>query len=735
MNRIFQAEWIKARRSNGVCATAFSKAFQVKKKIAHAELSLTAHGVFVAQLNGARIGADVLAPGWTVYDKRLQYRTYDVTALLKAGENSLSVGVGRGWLFHKVKYWAGPGLGPDEAALLCALTVTYADGSEVCICSGSDWQTEKTQITYNDMYNGETLDLTKKPGARSNAVTVQYQKDQLIPSEGEPILEQERFPGQTLIVTPKGETVIDFGQEITGYVELTVDAPKGTEIRLQHFEVLDKDGNVYTENLRSAKAIYTVISGGKRVTVKPQYTFYGFRYIQVIGLERPDPKDFTGIAVYSGMKRTGQFACADPLLNRFYENVVWGQKGNFLDVPTDCPQRDERLGWTGDAEVFCRTAAINFDVRAFFDKWMNDIAADQLDGAVPHVCPLIWKREPGACASPAWADVAVVVPWELYCAYGDRDRLARQLPTMKRWIDFMLSKCREKARGTDAAFAHPWTDGGFGDWLSQDKEDTQDAMGRTDRGLIATAYLAYDLAILIKVYRLFGKDPSYYEYAYEHAVAFFRAEYMENGRMKQDTQTAAVLALVFGLTDDPAATGQQLIEDVKRHGRLTTGFVGSTYLLDALTMAGADELAVDLLLNKKCPSWLYPVTMGATTVWERWDGIFPDGSFSTPGMNSFNHYAYGSVFSWMFRRLVGINPVETAPGYQKIRFAPAPDARIPWANASIETDFGVVAAAYKKTPKGWRFTFTVPDGCAAEAVVGGKTHTLHAGENTFLTRD
>ena len=732
MNRIFSADWIKSKRNNRLCATDFFRAFTVKGAVEKATLSLTAHGVFIAWLDGVRVGEDILAPGWTVYQKRHQYMTYDVTDLLRDGDNELTVGVGRGWFFHQSKEHASKSLKSDEAALICALTIRYADGSEDVILSDDQWQTRRSRVVYNDIYNGETLDLSARAGQASPAVTVTYPKDVLIPAEGAPIREQERILGQKLITTPKGETVIDFGQEVTGYVEFTAKAPRRTKVTLQHFEMLDRDGNVYLENLRSAKEQFTVVSNGKAFTAKPQYTFYGFRYIQVIGLQDVDPAAFTAIAVHSEMKRTGYFSCANDLLNQFAHNVLWGQKGNFLDVPTDCPQRDERLGWTGDCEMFCRTAAINYDVRQFFDKWYNDVAADQHeDGMIPHVVPNCHRFIGNNAGSPAWDDVATVLPWELYVAYGSKKRLRRQFPTMKKYVDGMIDRCRDKDAPANEEFARPWTTGGYGDWLSLEDLSREHGVGETDRGLIATAYLAYGLQTVIKASQILGYDCAWYEYVLTQVRRFFQNEYMENGRMKQDLQTAMVLALIFGLTDDPDETGKQLAENVRRLGRLTTGFIGATHLLDALTLAGEDTLAVDLLLRTEYPSWLYAVTMGATTVWERWNGMYPDGRFATPDMNSFNHYAYGSVFSWMFRRLAGISPVEAAPGYAAIRFAPAPDARIPWVRASLEIDRGTVASCYEKCGDGWRFTFTVPAGSTASAELFGKTYALHPGENTL----
>lgn len=734
MEKIFNAKWIKSKANNKDAATDFYRAFTVGENVKKAELLITAHGVFEAFINSKRVGTDVLMPGWTVYKKRLQAISYDITDLVKTGENEIKVGVGKGWFFHASEVWGNKDLKPDEAALICALTVIYADGKEDIIYSDKSWLTAKSNIVYNNMYNGETLDLTLTPAKRKPALEIEYKKDILIPLEGERIVENERFVGAKTITTPKGETVIDFTQEVTGYVEFTACAPKGAKIIIKHFEMLDKDGNVYTENLRSAKATYTVISNGEPFKVKPSYTFYGFRYIQVIGLDSVKAKDFTAIAVHSEIKKTAEFTCSEPLLNQFVHNVVWGQKGNFLDIPTDCPQRDERLGWTGDAAMFSRTAAINFNVKKFFNKWLNDLAADQdEDGSLPHVCPHVtpyWKNEKKYNPSPAWDDVAVVAPWEMYVAYGDIEILKTHYSLMKKWVDYMIMRCKENGRGN---IKHPWTDGGYGDWLSLEDLNKEEAGSETDKGLIATAYMAYCLKTLIKVNAVLGYDSAEYEKVLENTLAFFRSEYMQNGKMKQETQTAAVLSIVFGLTDNLAETGKQLCENVKKHGRLTTGFIGSTYLLDALTMAGEDKTAMDLLLRKEYPSWLYPVTMGATTIWERWNGIFPDGRFANAGMNSFNHYAYGSVFAWMFRRLAGISPAESEPGYKKIVFAPAPDERIPWVKSSIDTAYGTVKSAYEKTENGWNFVFTVPENCSAEALIHGKTYALKAGENKITS--
>ena len=730
MNSIFSANWIKSKTNFGKCATDFCRSFSVGSNLRSATLSLTAHGVFVPFLNGGRVGNDILAPGWTVYTKRHQYLTYDLTDLLREGENDLVVGVGRGWFFHGNPSWGSKGLKPDQAALIASIELEYEDGTTELILTDESWTVKKSVVKFNDIYDGETVNLAAAESLPKNAVIVNYHKEQLIPAEGEPIHEIERINGEKLIITPKGEKVIDFGQEVTGYVEFSAEMPRGKKITLQHFEMLDKDGNVYTENLRSAAERFAVVSGGGTFTVKPLYTFYGFRYIRVIGTEDVRPENFTAVVVHSDMKRTGSFECSNEMLNKFYSNVVWGQRGNFLDIPTDCPQRDERLGWTGDAEMFCRTAAINYDVRAFFDKWLADVKADQHpDGAVPFFVPDPTTIIFNGCGSPAWDDVAVVAPWELYVAYGDRKRLERQYPLMKDYVDFMLGKAREKGADDGKELSLPWTTEGFGDWLSLEDLSREHGVGETDRGLISTAYLANGLKTLIKTRSILGLESSYYEHALEETVGFFRLEYMDKGRMKVDLQTAEVLALVFGLTDNVGETCAQLVENVEREGRLTTGFIGSTYLLDALTMAGRDDLAVTLLLKDTYPSWLYSITKGATTVWERWNGVYPDGHFATPGMNSFNHYAYGSVFAWMFRRLAGICPVEEDPGYKTVKFAPMPDERIPRVKSSIKTDSGTIGSSYEKTGGGWSFEFVVPAKCKAFAELFGKTYELKKGVN------
>lgn len=743
MNAIYDAGWLKAEGKRGFFgslrkvgkyrAVEFFKEFSLSGKVAEATLDVTALGVFNAYLNGKKAGCDVLCPGWTSYAKRLQYFTYDVTGLLYADKaNALTVEVGTGWRFHNVKEWATYEIAGDGIALLCALRVKYEDGRTERLVSDESWRARYTRTVFNHIYDGETADLTLTETEELRVKVISHPKSVLIPAEGERIREREIFSSPKLIITPKGEKVLDFGQEVTGYVEFTAREKAGAKIRIKHFETLDKYGCVYTDNLRRAKQEVNVVCPGKEFTFKPRFTFYGFRYIAVEGVEDPDPDDFKAISVYSDIKRTSTFECSEPLLNKLYENVLRGQRGNFLDVPTDCPQRDERLGWTGDAQVFAKTAAINFDVKKFFLKWLNDLKAEQKpDGNIPNTCPV--NKFHNGYGSTGWADAAVIVPWELYLAYGDKEILRENYPMMKGWVDYMAHVAEANARGTGKDFVHPWRGSGhYGDWLALDNRNDEAVRGRTDQGLIATAYLIGSAEILIKTGKLLGQDVDYYEKLRDDAAEFFRNEYMTGGRMKQDTQTACVLALEFGLSKDPAATAKQLDEYVGKAGGLNTGFLGTAYLLYALSSNGYASRAYDLLLKKTPPSWLYPITKGATTVWERWNSIKPDGSFASAGMNSLNHYAYGAVFGWMFTNIVGINPDESAPGYARVIYAPIPDKRITRVKGSIDTARGTVSAEYELKDGAWRFTVTIPAGVVeAVARIFGKERALTEGVNEF----
>lgn len=715
-----RSEWIKGCEKNLRGGTVYLKNFRCAAKAEKAILKITALGVYEAKLNGERVGDFILAPGWTSYLNRLQVQSYDVTDMLKT-ENSLEVTVGQGWRAIANKRDGSDFLGYRDTALIAELTLVYADGRTESIVTDSSWTARESKLRYTNIYDGDIYDATFKAGSARHCICVDLEKDMLIPQEGEKIVEHERMPALQIIKTPAGETVIDFGQNMTGYVEFRIKGTPGAQATISHGETLDRDGNFYNANYRSADARIKFTCDGEEHVYKSALTFFGFRYIRLENWpDEVKKENFTAIVVHSDIRRTGYFECSDETVNKLFKNIIWGQKSNFLDVPTDCPQRNERLGWTGDAQVFVRTASLNFDVERFFKKWLHDLAADQgRDGCVPHVIPNIFDDMGG---SSAWSDAAVICPWEIYRTYGDKKILEDQFDSMKAWIDWMRERSEN---GKRSGGSH------FGDWLGLDSPEGS-YKGSTPEDLIATAYYKYSTELFIKAAHALGRDVAEYENIPAEAAAAFRREYMENGRVKNATQTACVLALYFDITDDRAATAAQLNELVKRAGHLETGFVGTPYLLHALSDNGYAGTAYDLLLRREYPSWLYPISKGATTVWEHWDGIKPDGTMWSTDMNSFNHYAYGAVADWMYGAAAGINSDPDRPGFEHIIFRPVTDRRLDFVKASIDTRRGTVASEWRRENGRIKYIFTVPEGCCASAVIVGEKHEVGAGTHEFL---
>lgn len=715
-----RSEWIKGCEKNLRGGTVYLKNFRCAAKAEKAMLEITALGVYEVKINGERVGDFILAPGWTSYLNRLQVQSYDVTDMLKT-ENSLEVTVGQGWRAIANKRDGSDFLGYRDTALIAELTIVYADGTTESIVTDSSWTARESKLRYTNIYDGDIYDATFKAGSARHCICVDLEKDMLIPQEGEKIVEQERIPALQVIKTPAGETVIDFGQNMTGYVEFRIKGTPGAQATISHGETLDRDGNFYNANYRSADAQIKFVCDGEEHIYKSALTFFGFRYIRLENWPDEIKKEnFTAVVVHSDIRRTGYFECSDEAVNRLFKNIIWGQKGNFLDVPTDCPQRDERLGWTGDAQVFVRTASLNFDVERFFKKWLHDLAADQgRDGCVPHVIPNI---SDGMGGSSAWSDAAVICPWEIYRTYGDKKILEDQFDSMKAWIDWMRERSEN---GRRSGGSH------FGDWLGLDSPEGS-YKGATPEDLIATAYYKYSTELFIKAAHALGRDVAEYENIPAEAAAAFRREYMENGRVKNATQTACVLALYFDITDDRAATVGQLNELIERAGHLETGFVGTPYLLHALSDNGYAETAYDLLLRREYPSWLYPISKGATTVWEHWDGIKPDGTMWSTDMNSFNHYAYGAVADWMYGAAAGINSDPDRPGFEHIFFRPVTDRRLDFVKASIDTRRGTVASEWRRENSRIKYIFTVPEGCCASVVIGGEKHEVGAGTHEFF---
>ncbi|MBE6553326.1 MAG: alfa-L-rhamnosidase [Ruminococcaceae bacterium] len=742
------AKWITAPRDMGVAAYTCRTSFAPRKAVKKATLCASAIGNYAVYLNGARVGKGVLTPGWTSYKKRVQYQSYDLTDLLTQN-NTLAIGVGQGWAVGSIGHDDTNHCFADYTSVIAWLDVTYADGERESLVTDESWDVYSSEVTFTDIYHGETVDKTA-PIARIGKAVESNVKTRLIAQVGEWITEQERLAPIEILTTPKGERVIDFGQNMTGYVEVRIKAPRGSRVVLHHAEVLDSDGNFYTANYRRARNEMTYVCSGDEDVFKPTYTFEGFRYIRLeeYPFEEIDPACFTAIAVNSEMKRTGYFRCGNEKINQLYHNIIWGQKSNYLDIPTDCPQRDERLGWTGDAQVFCRTAAINFDVQKFFRKWLGDVALEQdKDGAVYGTIPDAMPKHPTRI-SAAWGDAACVIPWQLYLAYGDKKLLRENYPMMKKWVGYMRGVGPEE---------YLWLTGmHYGDWLAMDAgEDSY--VGATSNDLIASAFFAYSTELVIRAGEVLGEDVSEYRTLYTNVRNRFRSYFMENGMPKEEfpytevlqrgkktpvdtvrrgmTQTALVLILYFGLCEEceRAALAARLVEMIRENEtRMTTGFVGTPYILHVLSQNGYTDVAYELLMQERNPSWLYSVTHGATTMWEHWNSLKEDGSFWSTAMNSFNHYAYGAVFDWIFGVSVGITPVAESPAYKTVAIAPHPSKCLGYAEGSIESRNGKIGVYWYYKGDRVYYEVEIPAGVtAALKLPSGYTATLTEGSYRF----
>jgi alpha-L-rhamnosidase len=693
--------------------TRLRKEFVAGRKIVSARLYASALGLYDLRLNGKAVGDAVLAPGWTAYRKRLLFQSYDVTETVRDGGNVLCATLAAGWYKGDLAGWLGQrNVYGSRTALLAQLMMKYADGSEEIVATDGSWKASEGPILYSEIYHGEIYDARLEDGGWDEVdfddsswrpvETFDFDLSRVVPADGLPVRRRERFKASSLIVTPKGEKVLDFGQNIAGFVRFSVQGKAGDRVVLRHAEVLDAQGNFYTANLRSAKAKLTyVLKGGQIEHHEPCFTYMGFRYVCVD--EWPgalDPAAFEAIAIYSDMEETGSFECSNELLNRLHSNIVRGLKGNFVDIPSDCPQRDERLGWTGDAQVFIGTAAFIMGVDPFFRKWLRDLAAEQTEEegvpfVVPHVLARLkdpYDRPIPTHSSTGWGDAATICPWTLYSRYADRSLLEEQYPSMVAWVEYI----RKRARGGliwDSGFH-------FGDWVALDAKEGS-YFGATPNDFTATAFYAKSAGILAKASAVLGKEADAREYAALHddIVEAFRDEFFSpSGRIAVRTQTACVLALDFGLArmehrDLVRDTLLALIEE--NGGHLVTGFLGTPYLCRALADAGALDAAYALLMREEYPSWLYQVRRGATTIWEHWDGLKPDGTMWSPDMNSFNHYAYGSIGEWLHSTVAGLSADENVPGYKHILFKPRPGGGLARAKASLRTVYGLASIEWR----------------------------------------
>lgn len=700
------------------------KDFSLHGKIKSARVYVSALGLYELYLNGKKVGNDYFTPGWTSYKKRIQYQVYDVTDMLKPTSNAVGAILGDGWYRGFIGFSGQKEYYGSKLALIAQIRVVYADGTEQWILTDDSWKATTGPILSSDIYHGEHYDARLEMPSWNIAgfdaskwgkvAILDHSKEILIASQGVPVQTIDEVKPIKLITSPKGETIFDLGQNMVGRIRLKVKGNKGQEITLKYAEVLDKNGNFYTENLRSARStdVYVLKGEGEEI-YEPRFTFHGFRYVKIEGFSgTPSLDAITGLVNCSAMKPTGTFTCSDPLINQLQKNIQWGQKGNFLDVPTDCPQRDERLGWTGDAQVFAPTAAFNFDVAAFYTKWMKDFAADQREnGVIPHVIPDVLNGQGG---STAWADAALIVPWETYLVYNDKRILEVQYPTMKSWVEYM-----RKRAGED----YLWTgDSHFGDWLAFATTHSDYPGATTEKDLIATAYFAYSSNLLARIAAIIGKNDDASDYSKlskQVKNAFIHEFVTPSGRLVSHTQTAYCLALAFDLLPEnlrPAAA-DFLASDVKKFKHLTTGFVGTPLLCKTLSANGYADLAFMLLKRKEYPSWLYPVTQGATTIWERWDGQKPDGSFQDVGMNSFNHYAYGAIGEWLYTYVAGIQPDEQNPGYGHFFLAPHPGGELNKAEAVFQSVKGEIKSAWNIENGTMSYSVSVPVNTTATVVL------------------
>lgn len=724
----FSAKWITDTLEEKDPCPVYVKEFNLEKKVTKARIYSTALGLYEINLNGDKVGDAFFAPGWTNYRKRLQYQTYDITNMIKE-ENKINITVADGWYKGRFGFMDQSNHYGDKTAILAEIHLWYEDGSKEVIITDNTWKCTTGKIRYSEIYNGEVIDSTFDGSKEFDVAPFEFDNSKIVAQECEFVKITKRFKPIQKIITPKGEVVLDFGQNMSGIVEFKVNGKKGQKIVIKHGEVLDKDGNFYNENLRTAKATDTFICGGGEEVFIPHFTFHGFRYICVEGLGSDlNADDFTACALHTDMEETGDFSCSNKLINQLQSNIQWGQRGNFLDIPTDCPQRDERLGWTGDAQVFSKTAAFNMNSALFFTKWLRDLASEQtLEYGTPDIIPNILGGEKEATA--AWGDATTIIPWNMYEVYGDKRLLENQFESMKLWVEYIKGKAGEK---------NLWNTGfQYGDWLALDKEEIKSTsrVGATDVYLIATAYYAYSTKLVYNTAKILNKEEDYQKYKklYEDIVEVFNEEYItKTGRLVSETQTACVLALYFDLAKPEYRERifETLVINLGDHkNHLTTGFVGTPYICHLLSEMGRQDLAGILLLNEDYPSWLYAVKLGATTIWERWNSLKLDGSFDESGMNSFNHYAYGSIGSWMYEKLTGLQIVE--PGYKKSRIAPRFIKGITNAKASIETQYGKLSCSWECKDKKITVDINIPANTTAIISLPEKDEELEVGSGSY----
>jgi alpha-L-rhamnosidase len=704
------------------------RTFFVDKPVSWARLYVTALGLYEARLNGHKVGDAVLAPGWTDYTQRVLYQTYDVTGMLRLGDNVIGAVLADGW------YSGFVGFDPKRAGvqygtaprLLAQLAIGLDDGTEQLIVSDGAWEGQFAMIRHADLLMGEYHDLSLEPDgwdapgfdqAGWHGVWCRERDGRLLAADpGPPIRVTQELAPKRIARDVAGRQIVDFGQNMTGWLRLRIDGPAGSHVRIRYAEALTADGSLYTANLRTARQTDEFIAPGGTATFEPRFTMHGFRYAEISGYPGElDPADVVARVAHSDIPATGSFECSQEWLNQLFRNIDWGQRGNFISVPTDCPQRDERLGWLGDAQIFARTACYNRDVAAFFGKWLDDVADAQLDsGAFTDIAPRMHLDFAGA---PAWGDAGVVVPWTLYKMYADTTVLERHYSSMAAWMDYIDRDNSDGLRSVNLGNS-------YNDWLSPVDD-------KTPPELLATAYWAYDAALMAEIADAIGRYDDAVSYRALWAkirTAFTGAFVSADGQVTSGTQTAYVLSLHMQLTPEElreAATGH-LVDAIARTGwRLTTGFVGVGYLLPVLSSNGHTSVAYRLLEQDRLPSWRYMVDHGATTIWERWDGWTEQHGFQSPVMNSFNHYSLGSVGEWLYRFVLGIEPAPGTAGFSQLALRPHPGGQLSWARGSYQSRLGLISAEWQRAGGAFSYQVEIPPGVTGTVhVPSGDAHEV-----------
>ncbi len=692
--------WLAGAPRTSVPSPLFRKPFHVEGRVERARLYVTALGLHECWINGHKVSEDRLAPGWTDYRVRAQYQSYNVTELVKQGENTLGAMLGDGWFCGYVG-WRERQFFGEQPALLAQLEITTEDGTRHTVGTDGTWTFALGPILSADILMGESYDARKelenwcspgKPAGSWVPVEIAPEPGIVVNAQiGPTVRVIEELKPLDAPRNVHGRWIYNMGQNMVGVVRLHLkNQPRGATIGIRHAEMLNEDGSLYTTNLRGAlQTDYYTTRGDEAETYEPRFTFHGFQYVELSGFHgTPDIDTITAVTLHSAMNITGSFECSDKLVNQLQHNILWGQKGNFVDVPTDCPQRDERLGWMGDAQVFIRTAAFNMDVAGFFNRWMLTVEDSQGDhGEYPMFAPNIDSHN--SDGGPAWSDAGIICPWTIYLCYGDKRILRDRYASMQRYMQWLTETAVDFIRCSKEGKHYHC----FGDWLNIEAGTPNDLLG--------TAFYAYCLELMQRIASVLGHEADAAAYGSEWVKV--RDAYVAHFLAGDDpealkSQTGCILSLHFNLVQDELkarVTGALVSDITSRKDHISSGFVGAPYVQQVLTSSNETAVAYKLLAQTSWPSWLYSVTRGATTIWERWDGWTEEKGFQDPGMNSFNHYAYGAVGDWLYTTVAGIDTDSASPGYRRIVMAPKPGGSLTYATAELNTMYGLVSSSWR----------------------------------------